>query len=618
MHFAPFVCYHAGSRKGIAMHNCLRLLLIAFSLSVVTAQPATATIQAIVTERIVTALDRLEADGDFAAAQTTLLALFDQVAVHAPVNQPEVFRQSALALRLVQQLAEVDEAIRMDVFKFLRANPRLTHAVCFLVKTEHQKPQDVYALLYRLIQMRSDMLERYAPLAAAVCVVHDRTFTRRVNENMTHAPDALYVFDYFVKYESSTSFGIRNMPAELLLYVVDVTAGIDELLWVQERYRNRERDIGKRFFEISYDHRHFRSGTPKRVTEEGYSLPNIQRYGGVCADQAFYAMSVGKAYGVPTTYTSGRSADVSHAWVGYLESDGRSAWWNFNAGRYDAYQGVRGNVMDPQTRQFVPDSHISLLAGLASSDETKRHQAAALVDAALHLREAAKRANFKPPPLNEGPSRSRTVDTAGELALLEAGLRLAPQYAHGWFAVRDLANEGKLSLQQKRHWANALHRLCGNAYLDFQLAILVPMVQSIDDVRQQNALWNSAFDRFSNRHDLAAEIRMHQGRMWENAGNLDRAGVCYEDVILRYANAGHFVVDALHEAERLLRDNGRADLVPTLYANAWSRIDKPQQMAEPFARQSNWSRVGQRYAQTLQQAGRQGDAQNVLRQLGGN
>lgn len=606
----------AANFQGDNMIRHIHLLVVAFATLAAVAAVHADSPREVVTERITTVLNQLEVSGDFEAASESLDRLFDQVAVHAPLNDPDTFRHVALARRMVRQMAEVKPGIRMDVLKLLRSNSRLAHAICFLVHSEHQKPDDVYSLLHKFSQVRGEWLERYATLAAAVCVVHDRPFTRRINENMTHAPDPLYIFDYFVKYESRTAFGICNMPAELLVYVVDVTASIDELLWAAERYQG-DAEIGRRFFEIEYDHAHFRDGTPKKVTQAGFSLANILLHGGVCADQAYFAMTVGKAMGVPTTYTIGRSSDVSHAWVGFLQSEGRNVWWNFDAGRYEAYQGVRGIVLDPQTRQHVPDSHVALLAGLAATNEILRLQAAALVDAAVHLRGAAGRANFNPPPLVEGFSRERprSADLDSQLALLEAALRLSSAYAPGWFAIRDMANTGELSTNHKRYWANALHRLCGDQYLDFQLAILVPMISSVEDAHAQNGLWNTAFERFSKQHDLAAEIRMHQGRMWEATGNLDRAGMCYEDVIKRYANAGHFVVDALAEAERLLRDNGRPDVVPALYENAWSYIQKPTRMAAPFARQSNWFRVGQRYAAILQSAGRAGDAATVQRQL---
>ena len=61
----------------------------------------------------------------------------------------------------------------------------------------------------------------------------------------------------------------------------------------------------------------------KKVTAAGWSLPNILQHGGVCADQAYFAVTVGKSIGVPTAYTIGLGGEVGHAWVGFLQARGK-------------------------------------------------------------------------------------------------------------------------------------------------------------------------------------------------------------------------------------------------------------------------------------------------------
>jgi hypothetical protein len=116
------------------------------------------------------------------------------------------------------------------------------------------------------------------------------------------------------------------------------------------------------------------------------------------------------------------------------------------------------------------------------------------------------------------------------------------------------------------------------------------MITSIDDVRQQNALWNKAFALFRDRHDLAASVRMSQGRMWREAGQPARAGQCYEDA-------------------------GRGDKVLDLYSRAFAGITRPPNIAVPFYRQSNYFRVGSRYADRLQQAGHGLQAAAILTRI---
>ncbi|MHC5007059.1 MAG: hypothetical protein ACYTGF_06840 [Planctomycetota bacterium] len=556
--------------------------------------------------------DELQETGDFASATAELQVQFDRVIAEADAGNKDLFREAAFALRLAGQLKEVEGVNRLELLAFLRAHEDLAATVAFLVRPEHEKPTDVYGLLDRLRTHRGDGIGPYASLTAAVCVVHDRLLTRKINENTAQAADALSIFDYFAGNERRMLFGVRKVPAELLVYVVDATAGIDELTWALDRYAG-DPVVGARFFDIDYDYEHVLDGDPKEVTVAGWNLPNILRYGGVCVDQAYFAVTVGKAIGVPTAYAFGADSTVSHAWVGFLQARGDTAWWNFDVGRYPAYQGVRGNVMDPQTRKRIPDSYVSLLAELAGVDATDRWAAVAYTDAAVRVLERAEQGGGALRGAGETTEEPSTSETA--LDLIERGLRLSPGYARGWMTVRGLAAEGGMTPQQTKRWADVLHRLCGRRYPDFYLAILRPMITSIDDVRQQNALWNKAFSIFRDRHDLAASVRMSQGRMWREAGQPARAGQCYEDVIFRYANAGPFVLSALNEAEKLLAQAGRDDKVIELYNRAFASIKRPPSIAVPFYRQSNYFRVGARYADRLQQAGHGLQAAAILTRI---
>jgi len=138
----------------------------------------------------------------------------------------------------------------------------------------------------------------------------------------------------------------------------------------------------------------------------------------------------------------------------------------------------------------------------------------------------------------------------------------------------------------------------------------------VDDVNEQNKLWNSAFEIFKSRSDLAASIRMAQAAMWEKHSDVNNAGRCYEDVIGRYANAGPFVIDALQKAERALRQSNRANLVPVLYEQTWTKITRPKEVTSPYVTQSNWFRVGELFASKLEEAGETGKADSVRDMLG--
>lgn len=561
--------------------------------------------------------------GEIEAAANVSNALFDHVITVTRRKDTRTFVNAAFARRLLQQLSHATREIQQPLLQFLHDNDELAHLLVFGF-TQRDDAGNVYELLNRMRTERGEKLPQFSALAAAICLVHQQPLQRRINENHANAPDPIEIFDYFAAHEQRMFFGLDKVPVELLCHVVDTTASIDELKWALSRYAGKG-DVGKRFFEIKYDHDHFRQGRSKRLTEEGFNLPNIQKFGGVCADQAYFASSVGKAIGIPTAYAWGRSAEVSHAWVGYVLTRGKRGFWDFNAGRYPSYQGVQGVIIDPQTRQLIPDSVVSLQAELIGSPARDRHAAAALTDAARRLIALSETATEdQPAPLGQeyaatgnqrpsSPARPRHPDAA--LDLLETALRTCPGYAPGWLVVRDLAANDALSLKQKKFFSEVLLKLCGRHYPDFAWEVLEPMIRTVDDINEQHALWSRAFNVFSHRFDLAARVRMAQGQLWENAGEVKKAGRCYQDVITRYANAGPFVLEALSKTGTMLEAADQADRLTHLYQKTWAAIHPPKRMASPFRTQSNWYRVGMRYVNHLKTTDQLQQAEKVRNKI---
>ena len=576
------------------------LLITGFVLSLV--HPLNAQSLRTKVDEVIAIADRLiTEESNFKTAERYARAAFDHVISFAPDTEPDLFIDTAAALRLIEQVSESgDDAVR--IYGYLKKNTKLARAIAFTVSTQDTLPR-VYALLDAMQRKHGDRLNDYANLVAAICVVHDKMLTIRVNENRVKAPDPLALLDYFMRNEKQMLFGIKNVPPELLVHVVNCTSPIDQMQWALSRYRGNTR-IGRTFFDIQYDWDHLRNGTPKAVTQQGYSLPNIAKLGGVCADQAYFASMVGKSIGVPTAVAAGQSGTSGHAWVGYLEARGKRGSWNFNVGRYRAYQGVRGMTLDPQTRKKIPDSYVSLTAEYIDTDRKDRYAAIAWTDAVLRMIQIAERGRRLPTqsPV-PGVTQQRTVSASDRLDLLKLALSKSPGNALAWLTVAYSASRGELSLADKRTWARELERLCGKRYPDFSLDILIPMIAGEVNVDRQDDLWEVAFNMFTDRSDLAAEVRMHQGMMWAKAGNFKRAGKCYEDITTRFANAGPFVISALLQTEDLLREMNQSDKVLRLYAQTWARISKPQDINPAFKRYSNWYKVGTLYVDRLRKAG---------------
>ena len=312
-------------------------------------------------------LDGVSAGGDARQAMKTLDGLFDQVLVYADDNNYDQFREAFFAARMMRQLAVLEDSQRKDTLAYFRTNDKVARAMVMAVDTQDNTPK-AYELLGRLRQRYGDKLNKYPGLTAAVCVVHDRKLQRSMNENKVTAPDPVEVFDYFMRNEARLVFPVSRMPTELLVYVVDVTATPEELQWALQKHAGNG-NVGALFFGIKYDYAHLSKGSEKKVTAEGYTLPNIAQYGGVCIDQAYYATQVGKALGIPTTIATAQSGTVGHAWVGYLQAEGTNGWWNFNSGRYPEYQFIRGLCEDPQTNRRTPDALVAMEVADHDSDE---------------------------------------------------------------------------------------------------------------------------------------------------------------------------------------------------------------------------------------------------------
>ncbi len=566
-------------------------------------------------------LHALAENGQFGPAQKKLGRLEDQVIAYMPHNALKALRHADFARRLVHQLSSLsNHAVRMKLLKFLMANHELAATMVFLNTPGERHVAAVYDCLAEMHRQLGQMVVAYPNLTAAICAVQYKQLTMHINENTVRSPSPVALFKYYVRYQRAMYFGIRNVPARLLIYVVDSCSSIRSMTWALNKYHG-DSMVGQLFFRVPYDTNTYLHGAKKEVDIKGYNLPNILQYGGVCADQAFFASEVGKAIGIPTAYDVGMSSVVGHAWVGFLQQVGNQAVWNFNVGRYSEYRGVVGMVQNPITRRHEPDSYMSLSSQFIGTTQRQRWNAVVLTDAALRLLSISGTDGTFAPPAPPDEVYGRTAQrlhnsVPAQLALLKRAVRQCDGYAEAWMLVGYLASKGELNMGEKIIWTGALMRLCGHRYPDFALAILQPMIMSVKNPIQQNRFWNKAFQLFApTRFDLAAEVRMMQARLWRKAGHYNRAGIYLMDVINQYANAGPFILNALQQAVAILRRQNHNNRITKLYEVTWSRIKAPPRMADPFMHESNWYQVGKLLESRLREQGQTLLADKVRREL---
>jgi hypothetical protein len=596
------------------------LSLLAFTTQAAppTAPPQKAPLPKYIKSELTEILDTLASKGDYEAAQSAADASFDRLVLTVSPTQTDVLRQADGVRRMIHQLSQLPEESRTPLLTFLRANEDLAQTVAFLLPEKGSK--DAYLLLDKLRTQRPKQVAAYANLTAAICAVHAKPLVRHTNENTTKAADPIAIFDYYIAHERQMFFGLKNVPAELLAWVVDTSATIEEMQWALNKYAG-DPAVGARFFDIKYDYAAFKTGAAKKVTQEGFNLPNILQFGGVCADQAYFAMTVGKAIGVPTAYATGAAGEAGHAWVGFLQARRGQGWWNFDEGRYQAYQGVVGHVEDPLTRKRIPDAYVSLTAELIGTKSADRQSARALEDAALRLLEIAPNdvSTIVTEPYASAVAgilpKPRTPGVVAALDRLELAVKFAPGDRYPWLDVAKLASDGKLNIEQKRKWSDLLQKVCGAKYPDFTLAILDPMIRSVDSDKEQFRLWQAVLPLFRTRGDLTASIKSTQAQLLEKENQTEQAGVIYMEIIQKYADAGPFVLPALQKAEDALVSLKREQNVPKLYQLAWSATKPPRSTAPDIAAQSNWSKIGKLLEKKLKAAGQPEEAQKIEQKM---
>jgi hypothetical protein len=543
-----------------------------------------------------------------------LTELKDQTLTYVPATDVDAFVDAAVAWRLVAVARSAPEAQQLETLAYLRSNPEIGRTLVMLMNID-DKPAGALRVLDALRKQHGDALSSLPALVAAICVVHDDPRPAQVNENRIPQTDPMDVYAHIVMRQGAMKLDPRTTPAEMLTWVVDLHAPVDEINWAFEKYRGKP--VGPCYSEIQYDTAHYKRGEPKKIAGLPYTLRNIKDKGGVCADQAYFSSMVGRIIGVPTVYVRGASGEGRHAWLGYLESGPRRAVWNFDTGRYDGYENVRGNVIDPQTRQVLPDSVLNLRAAAMLIPRERRLEAIALIDAAERIAFITPNPKLTlpgPPADARGAPALRAKDTRSVLELLEAGLRRCPTYDRGWRVLEKFAKSGMLSLEEKQRWAGLLNELCGKQYPDFVLDIQSPMIATVEDPKEKAAMWDRLAKALVSRPDLVAEVRFRQGSEFEEKEDYQAAWKCYHEIVTRLLNDGPFGADAVAACERLLRRgsaNAKEEIV-TLYASAWRRSTRPATSISPeFRSSSNWVRIGARYAEALQAANRGNEAAQV-------
>lgn len=226
------------------------------------------------------------------------------------------------------------------------------------------------AVLARLQDIRlahPAKFREYRALAVALALVYDQNLPSFWPHDQVEAGlvprrpiDVAAFFGEWVKSNESRELllDIRKLGPGQLKFLVDAPVDTSEYSWARKNVRYPRMEFAKAFASVVYDHDRLKQ---KRYdwTQDSYTLEDLRRKGGICVDQAYYAMIAGKARGLPTLFFTGQGTDGGHAWFGYMKADDK---WELDCGRYENQNYAVGEALDPQIWRPISDHDLEFLA----------------------------------------------------------------------------------------------------------------------------------------------------------------------------------------------------------------------------------------------------------------
>lgn len=310
-------------------------------------------------------------------------------------------------------------------------------------------------------------------------------------------------FGWFVKNQAKLCPGFQKTPWRLMAYVAADTGAIAERDWVLQNYKFTP-TAGKVYAEIVYDNSKLKDNIGK-LAGHPYTLANLKTFGGVCRDQAFFARSVCRYFGMPAYFASGmgKSGGIGHAWVGWVTQAPAGGYAVSDYGRYADDKFYTATVTHPRTGEVMLDYILSLEAR-GMSDEKSYN------DADLLFRVFQDVGAF--------------IDPKPRYEMLIDAVRSNAYHRQAWLALAEGTASGAIPQNTAAaQWDYLTGRF--KEYPDFTLEVLGRFVRMFKDIEAGYNMFEATAKMYLGlkREDLAARLRLEQIDMCVIANRKDIA-----------------------------------------------------------------------------------------------
>ena len=274
-------------------------------------------------------------------------------------------------------------ADHLQLVAWLDSNPEIKEMLYTAIDPEVDRVDRALAVFKDLYKLGPDKLKTYANAAVACAVVWDdpkAVYDYRGHQVRTRSllPDGvmdnrhLVNYKHLIENDANLKGVVQHLPWEMLVHVVNHNTPANERSWAVSNYLKRKSLIGTTYKDVQYDTEMLRSemrnGPGKgecKIGDKPYTLENLKKYGGVCAQQADFSARVAKSLGVPAEFVGGEgNSGGLHAWVMWVEI--KSATKDkldvslLSEGRYQLDQYYVGTLRDPKSGREITDRELEM------------------------------------------------------------------------------------------------------------------------------------------------------------------------------------------------------------------------------------------------------------------
>jgi len=347
------------------------------------------------------------------------------------------------------------------------------------------------------------------------------------------------LYRWFYSHARQMTIKPWELPFELSVYVVHTRLTPEERDWAMRNYEDTS-DAYAIYKTVPWT----KVLSPAHGMGGGipYTLMNMKQHGGVCMEQAYFTEQVMRLHGVPASYMRGEGRSEGHAWTGVFLTRPQPQW-DFSAGRYREGRYYLGMSHDPTNTMSVGNYKAPMLleadirmtaAALVSAKGSLAtiEQSYALLDAArwasAHMPEEVATA---PKPM----SRNALVES-----LADEGLRVNPFNAGVWGLAAQMAHDKKLTGDQAMDWAKKLADKTLKPFPDYTVAYIGHFLDCADNPDLKIKLYGRLYDELKvSRADLASNVKVAEGDIWQAKGDVRRAMQCYVYPLVNFSQDDH-------------------------------------------------------------------------------